>query len=53
MIKYGSRMKEIVDGKRDKLYLTKGMRNINVSYLGNDKWQLFDEIDIYEFEMAV
>lgn len=47
------RMKEIVDGKRDKLYLTRGMRDIDVSYLGNNKWQLFDEFDIYEFEMAV
>ena len=35
-----SRMKEIVDGKRDKLYLTRGMRDIDVSYLGNNKWQL-------------
>ena len=48
-----SRMKEIVQGKRDKLYLTRGMRDIDVSYLGNDKWQLFDEFDIYEFKMAV
>lgn len=48
-----SRMKEIVNGKRDKLYLTRGMRDIDVSYLGNNKWQLFDEFDIYEFEMAV
>ena len=48
-----SRMKEIVNGKRDKLYLTKGMRDIDVSYLGNNKWQLFDEFDIYEFEIAV
>ena len=48
-----SRMKEIVDGKRDKLYLTRGMRDIDVSYLGNNKWQLFDEFDIYEFEMDV
>lgn len=47
------RMKEIVDGKRDKLYLTRGMRDIDVSYLGNNKWQLFDEFDIYEFEMNI
>ena len=33
------RMKEIVDGKRDKLYLTRGMRDIDVSYLGDNKWQ--------------
>ena len=46
-------MKEIVDGKRDKLYLTKGMRDINVTYLGNNKWQLYDEFDVYEFEMAM
>lgn len=48
-----SRMKEIVDGKRDKLYLTRGMRDIDVTYIGNNKWQLFDEFDIYEFEIAV
>lgn len=46
-------MKEIVSGKRDKLYLTHGMRDIDVSYLGDNKWQLFDEFDIFEFEMAV
>ena len=48
-----SRMKEIVDGKRGKLYLTRGMRDIDVSYLGDNKWLLFDEFDIYEFEMVV
>lgn len=48
-----SRMKEIVDGKRDKLYLTRGMRDIDVSYIGDNKWQLFDEFNIYEFEMDV
>ena len=32
-----NRMKEIVDGKRDKLYLTRGMRDIDVSYLGDNK----------------
>lgn len=48
-----NRMKEIVNGKRDKLYLTRGMKDIDVSYLGNNKWQLFDEFDIYEFELAV
>lgn len=47
------RMKEIVAGERDKLYLTRGMRDIDVSYLGNNKWQLFDEFDVYEFEMSV
>ena len=47
------RMKEIVPGKRGTLYLTRGMRNIDVSYLGNNKWQLFDEFDTYEFEMSV
>lgn len=47
------RMKEVVSGKRDKLYLTRGMRDIDVSYLGNNKWQLFDEFDIFEFEMVV
>lgn len=48
-----SRMKEVIDRKRDKLYLTRGMIDIDISYLGNNKWQLFDEFDIYEFEMAV
>lgn len=47
------RMKEIIDGKRDKLYLTRGMRDIDVSYLGNNKWQLYDEFDFYEFEMTI
>ena len=47
------RMKEVVAGKRDKLYLTRGMRDIDVSYIGNNKWQLFDEFDVFEFEMAV
>ncbi len=47
------RMKEIVSGKRDKLYLTNGMRDIDVSYLGDNKWQLFDEFDIFEFERVV
>lgn len=48
-----NRMKEIVDGKRDKLYLTRGMRDIDVSYLGDNKWQLYDEFDFYEFEMII
>jgi len=47
------RMKEVISGRRDKLYLSRGMRNINVSYLGDNKWQLFDEFDIFEFEMVV
>ena len=45
------RIEEIIAGKRDKLYLTRGMRDIDVSYLGNNKWQLFDEFDVYKFEM--
>ena len=40
------RMKEVVSGKRDKLYLTRGMRDIDVSYFGDNKWQLFDEFDM-------
>ena len=48
-----SRMKEVIEGERDKLYLTRGMRDIDVSYLGNNKWQLFDEFDIYEFKMVI
>ena len=47
------RMKEIVAGKRCNLYLTRGMRDIDVSYLGNNKWQLFDEFDVYEFEYDI
>lgn len=48
-----SRMEEIVNGKRDKLYLTRGMRDIDVSYVGDNKWQLFDEFDIYEFDFVL
>lgn len=45
------RMKEIIQGKRDKLYLTRGKRNIYISYIGNDKWKLFYRLDeIYKFE---
>ncbi len=47
------RMKECILGKRKILYLTNGMRDIDVSYLGDNKWQLFDEFDIFEFEMSV
>lgn len=48
-----NKMKEIINGKRDKLYLTRGMRDIDVLYLGDNKWQLYDEFDFYEFEMTV
>lgn len=48
-----NRMKEIVNGKRDQLYLTRGMRDIDVLYLGDNRWQLYDEFDFYEFEMVV
>lgn len=47
------RMKECILGTRRTLYLTNGMRDIDVTYLGNNKWQLFDEFDIFEFEMVV
>lgn len=47
------RMKECILRKRKILYLTNGMRDIDVSYLGDNKWQLFDEFDIFEFEMSV
>lgn len=47
------RMKECILGTRRILYLTNGMRDIDVSYLGNNKWQLFDEFDVFEFEMSV
>lgn len=47
------RMREIISGSRDKLYLTHGMRDIDVSYIENNRWQLFDEYDVYDFEMVV
>lgn len=47
------RMKECILGTRRTLYLTNGMRDIDVTYLGNNKWQLFDEFNIFEFEMSV
>lgn len=47
------RMREAISGERNKLYLTRGMRDIDISYIGNNKWQLFDEFDVYEFELAL
>lgn len=47
------RMKECVAGNRRELYLTRGMRDIDVFYLGDNRWQLFDEFDIFEFKMVV
>lgn len=47
-------MKEIVHGRNDnKIYLTRGMTDIDLSYMGNNKWQLFDGFDIFEFDMVV
>lgn len=46
------RMKEILNGRRKTVYLTRGMRDIDISY-ADGKWQLFDEFDIYEFEYEI
>lgn len=46
------RMKEILNGRRKTVYLTRGMRDIDISY-SDGKWQLFDEFDIYEFEYEI
>lgn len=47
------RMKECILGIRKILYLTNGTRDIDLTYLGDNKWRLFDEYDIFEFEMVV
>lgn len=46
-----SRIQEVLQGTRDKVYLTYGMRNIDLEKTLDGKWQLFDEFNIYEFEM--
>lgn len=46
-----SRMNDVENKIRDKVYLTNGMMDIDISLLSNGKWQLFDEFDIYEFDM--
>lgn len=43
------RMKEAANGKRRYLYFTRGMRDIDITYLGDDNWVLDDEINIYGF----
>lgn len=46
-----NRIQDALTGKRDKVYLSHGMRNIDLEKTLTGKWQLFDEYDIYEFEM--
>ena len=46
-----SRMDDVIQGKRDAVYLTNGMMNVNIDLLSNGNWQLFDEFDIYEFSI--
>lgn len=46
-----NRIQDVLTGNRDKVYLSHGMRNIDLEKISTGKWQLFDEYDIYEFEM--
>lgn len=46
-----SRMQDVINGEREMVYLTNGMMNVDIRLLDNGKWQLFDEFDVYEFEM--
>jgi hypothetical protein len=46
-----TRIQEVLQGTRYKVYLTYGMRNIDLEKTPSGKWQLFDEFNIYEFEM--
>ena len=46
-----SRMEDVKQGKRDAVYLTNGMMNVNIDLLSNGNWQLFDEFDVYEFNI--
>ncbi|MCY9594138.1 hypothetical protein PC41400_14605 [Paenibacillus chitinolyticus] len=46
-----NRILDVINGTRDKAYLSHGMRNIDLEKLSNVKWQIWDEFDIYEFEM--
>ena len=48
-----SRMLEVIKGKRNRVYLSYGMLNIDIDYLGDNKWQLFDELDVYIFDINV
>lgn len=45
------RIRDVINGKRDKVYLSHGMGNIDLELLSNGKWQIWDEFDVYEFEM--
>ena len=47
------RMKEAAYGKRRYLYFTRGMRDIDIMYLGDDNWILDDEINLYEFNYKI
>lgn len=47
------RMKEAVNGKRRHLYFTRGMRDIDITYLGDNNWVLDDEMNLYEFSCKI
>lgn len=47
------RMKEAANGKRKHLYFTRGMRDIDITYLDNDNWVLDDEMNLYEFSYKI
>ena len=45
-----SKMKDILIGKINTAYLTNNMQDIDITYdKDENKWQLFDEYDIYLF----
>lgn len=46
-----SRMEDVRNGIRDRIYLTYIMSNIDIDLLGDGNWQLFDEFDFYEFTL--
>ena len=47
------RMKEAVLGKRRYLYFTRNMRDIDITYLGDNNWILDDEMNLYEFSYKI
>jgi len=46
-----SRMEDLKNGIRERVYLTNGMMNVDIDLLSNGNWQLFDEFDVYEFSL--
>jgi hypothetical protein len=46
-----SRMEDVKNGIRERIYLTYIMSNIDIDLLSNGNWQLFDEFDLYEFAL--